>query len=87
MVQMVYRDITRSQAMNDDFEDWIDDLYGFMHMINPPPHLTTRQANLAIFAEDVADIESTSPPKTPLSYNNAPREPKAQFDDACINHV
>jgi hypothetical protein len=27
---------------DEDFDDWIDDLYGFMHMINTPPHLTPR---------------------------------------------
>src|SRR6267154_2498718 len=26
---------------DEDFDDWIDDLYGFMHMINASPHLAT----------------------------------------------
>jgi hypothetical protein len=55
-----------------DFDDWIDDLYGFMHMINTSPHLTTHQTNFAIFVSDVADIESTPTSDVPLSYADIP---------------
>jgi hypothetical protein len=70
-----------------DFDDWIDDLYGFMHMINASPPLATHLTNLAIFVLDVADMKSTPTSNIPLSYTDVPRLLKAQLDDTCVDRV
>jgi len=72
---------------DEDFDDWIDDLYGFMHMINASPHLATRQTNLAIFVSDVADIDATSTSDTSLSYADVPRLLRAQLNDTRVDQV
>src|ERR1700742_3986038 len=45
----------------DDFEDWIDRAYGFMHLINPTPVTTSAQRTLTMFAFST----STLPPPVP----------------------
>jgi hypothetical protein len=72
---------------DEGFDDWIDDLYGFMHMINASPHLATHQMNLVIFVSDVADIESTPISDIPLSYADVPQLLKAQLNDTHVDHV
>jgi len=72
---------------DEDFDDWIDDLYGFMHMINASPHLATRQTHLTIFVSDVADMESAPSSDIPLSYTDVPRLLKAQLDDTRVDRV
>jgi hypothetical protein len=72
---------------DEDFNDWIDDLYGFIHMINTSSHLATCQTKLAVFVSDIADIESTPTSDVPLSYADVPRLLKAQLDDTRMDRV
>jgi len=66
----------------DDFEDWIDGLYGFMHMINEDAATFSSQSQtcVAIFVAEVADshlpIDST-----PVSYSDVPRTAASQLAD------
>ena len=41
----------------DDFDDWVDNLYGLMHMINNEAHAITRPTTIATFIEEVVDIK------------------------------
>jgi hypothetical protein len=72
---------------DEDFNDWIDDLYGFMYMINASPHLATHQTNLAIFVSDVADIESTPTSNVLLSYADVPQLLKSHLNDTHMDCV
>jgi len=71
-------------AEDDDFEDWIDQLYSFVHLINPTvPRLTTGQV-LSIFASatttaEPSDIHNTTLPE--ILYNKIPWTEQAKLDN------
>jgi len=46
----------------DDIDDWVDELYGFMHMINTDGPQRQPQSSVAIFVSEAADI--SLPPQT-----------------------
>ena len=56
----------------DDFNDWIDNLYGFLHIINDSPYLLWTQHPTAIFAAEVTDIEVTADGNALTLYNDIP---------------
>jgi hypothetical protein len=66
---------------DDAFDDWINNLYGFMHLINRSPSVPTSQASIAIFVSDVADIELPQEDVSATSYANVPRSDQANADD------
>ena len=62
-------------------DDWIDELYEFMHMINssrPQPWLPIL---VAMFAAEVADIELPTKETSPASYADVPRILQAEAED------
>ena len=59
-------------------DDWIDELYGFMHMINSPRPRPWLQISVATFAAEVADIEPPSEETSPASYADVPRTLQAE---------
>jgi hypothetical protein len=65
----------------DDFDDWIDELYGFMHMINPDSLALadTPQHDIAIFVAEVADIQRAPPEANAVTYDDFPRTVAAQL--------
>ena len=65
----------------DDFDDWIDDLYGFMHMINTDALVDTPQHDVAIFATEVADIQQAPQEVVDITYKDVPRSVAAQLAD------
>jgi hypothetical protein len=65
----------------DDIDDWIDELYGFMHMINTDFPISQSQSRVAIFVSEVADITLPSDEGAIASYSDVPRTVKAQLDD------
>src|SRR5271163_4636115 len=63
---------------NDDFDDWIDDINGFIHMINPLPiHMSTL---------------TDAPPTTCFITDNTqdesqePDEPKPEEEETPVNY-
>ncbi|THH15802.1 hypothetical protein EW146_g4737 [Bondarzewia mesenterica] len=70
---------------SDDFNDWIDNIYGFLHLINSPPTsspttiLPTYPNNIAIDA----DPQDTTPIST-ISYSDVPR---SDNDHAADHHL
>ena len=64
----------------DDIDDWIDELYGFMHMVNTIPPHRNQQSSIAIFVAEVADI-ALPVDDVPISYANVPRTIAAQLAD------
>ena len=67
---------------DDDFDDWIDNLYGFMHQINSPQPLHKPHRPLAIFANIInTDDEDINPP---LTYADIPRTEAAIAADERI---
>ena len=65
----------------DDIDDWIDELYGFMHMINPVPPHQPLQSSIAIFVSEVADITLPADEGASISYADVPRTVSAQLAD------
>ena len=72
---------------DDDFDDWIDRLYGFMHFINLTPPFQTPQIYIATFVADVADVEVPEEATTAASYADVPRTAQAQAEDDRVDKV
>ena len=72
---------------DDDFDDWIDDLYGFMHIINESPYLSRTQRPTAIFASEVTDIVVSDTDDALSSYDDVPRLDSAKADDERLLQV
>ena len=78
----------------EDFEDWVDNLYGFIHIINPVPPAPESVKWLRIFAEEQADppadqqvdqqprSDVTDPIRgNPIEYYEVPRSEAARAAD------
>lgn len=83
---------------DDDFEDWIDNVNGFMHIINPTSFAPTIQPPTLIYAtttsleplprsDNPAPSTQTSSPLSPLPYTIIPRSDTAHQGDARIVEV
>ena len=75
-----------------DFDDWIDNLYSFMHMINSPALATTTIDNvkrISTFTSTVRScyINDFSVPTTAVDYSAIPRTVKAQLEEDKIVKV
>ena len=82
---------------DDDFEDWVDRVNGFVHMLNPSPSywfqtrsILTAPPVTCYITESTRD--HTLPPAKvtedlPLSYEDIPRSEKAITTDLKIRHV
>jgi Integrase zinc binding domain/RNase H-like domain found in reverse transcriptase len=68
-------------------DDWIDELYGFMHMINSPRPRPWLQISVATFAAEVADIEPPTEETSPASYADVPRTLQAEAEDKRVTKV
>lgn len=68
---------------DDDFEDWIDSVHGFLHEINRPPRLRNAKLDARVAPATVEVFVQTSgtvarlPEITPVSYERFPRSAKA----------
>ena len=71
----------------DDFDDWIDRLYGFMHLINRSPPIQTPQIDIATFVSDVAEMEIPTEDISAASYADVPRTAQAKADDVRVDKV
>jgi len=65
----------------DDIDDWVDELYGFMHMINTDGPQRQPQSSVAIFVSEAANISLPPDEGAVASYSDVPRTIKAQLDD------
>ena len=81
----------------DDFEDWIDQVNGFIHFINPLPtylHSITESPPISIYITDSTREESQEPDEAPEApqndstpYSIVPRSDKAKAADLKIEKV
>jgi hypothetical protein len=69
----------------DDFDDWIDRVHGFMHFINDSPHVQRPQKKIATLSAPKIPDNMEAPES--LSYDNVPRSENARLADARIDHV
>jgi hypothetical protein len=56
----------------EEFDDWVDNLYGFVHLINPAVRAPCTTQPLHIFASQIIDETGDLPPSQPkitLNYN------------------
>lgn len=63
-------------------DDWINDLYGLMHMINPVPSHRPQQSHIALFVSEVADITLPADEGASILYADVPWTAKAQLANA-----
>lgn len=70
---------------DDNFDDWIDDMYGFMHIINSETPSDT--SKFAIFASDISETPITEGDDTSISYNHIPRTTSAKQADNRLTQV
>jgi hypothetical protein len=81
----------------DDFEDWIDQVNGFIHFINPLPthiHSLTTSPPISIYISDTIQEESqeqdeapTAPTDPPTPYSVMPRSETAKAADLKLEKV
>ena len=71
----------------DNFDDWVNNLYSLMHMINNRLHSITKSTRVATFIEEVADIKIPPDDGAFVSYSDVPRSLKAQLADARLSLV
>jgi Integrase zinc binding domain/RNase H-like domain found in reverse transcriptase len=84
----------------DDFEDWIDNINGFLHFLNPHPstyHSITSSPPIALYLTDdltnpddipLATITPTTPEdNSPISYSDIPRTDSAIDMDRRLEKV
>ncbi|KAF7350636.1 Integrase catalytic domain-containing protein [Mycena sanguinolenta] len=69
----------------DDFDDWVDQLHGFMHFINDSPYVCRPQFTISTLAAEIAPDGQDPPPS--LSYNNVPRSDATRLADARVDLV
>jgi hypothetical protein len=72
---------------SEDFDDWIDNLYGFMHMINPVAVTRYNEHQVAIFVSEVTSIQTPETEDKPLTYDEVPRKLAGQLADERLNLV
>jgi hypothetical protein len=70
----------------DDFDDWVDNLYGFAHLLNPSAPTSESAKLLCAFAMEQAhqrpeDTTNSEREEPPLDYNAVPRTDSAVFAD------
>jgi len=61
------------------FDDWIDNLYGFMHQIND---ISPKRRVLALSLAEPLDNTSTQHNTPQITYENVPRSNRANLEDA-----
>jgi hypothetical protein len=81
----------------DDFEDWIDQVNGFIHFINPHPtriHSLITSPPISIYITDTTQEESQeqeeapkAPPDPPTPYSVIPRSESAKSADLKLEKV
>ena len=76
----------------DDFEDWIDEVYGFMHFINWHPADLGKMITappITIFLNESAREDSPAPERQEenVTYDIVPRLPKARQADDWLEEV
>ena len=87
------------EEMEDDFEDWIDHVNGFIHLINPsptsldcitasPPVTTYISESAEAMTNDIIGSKQTeSVDHSTLTYNNVPRSVGANKADETLQKV
>jgi hypothetical protein len=86
------------EDLEDDFEDWIDQVNGFIHFINPLPsqiHSITITPPISCYITDITREESQEPEdapqahhiKTPTPYSIIPRSETAKAADLKLRKV
>ena len=76
-------DITHS-ADNPEFDDWVDQVYGFMHFLNPlGPTVAHPEICTTYVSETLSECSTNHDPtdSVPLSYTTVPRSAKSQKMD------
>ena len=73
----------------DGFDDWVDNLYGFMHLINHPVPAPHSNILLGALIEDIqgVDFDSSEPEEEKPNYNIIPRTMNAARADKHLEQV
>ena len=73
----------------EDFDDWVDNLYGFMHMLNPTTLMSESAKLICTFAAEQAtqrptDIIDSNRSEPPIEYYKVPRSATVILADKCL---
>ena len=73
----------------DGFDDWVNNLYGFMHLINHPTPAPHSDILLGALIEDIQEMDSDNPKpeKAEPNYNIIPRTMNAACMDKHLERV
>ena len=76
----------------DEFDDWIDRLYGFMHLVNPPPSLPhaeydPRVSSVSVLFQQSNGTVARMPAVQPTPYASFPRSDKAKELDSRLREI
>ena len=73
----------------DRFDDWVDNLYRFIHLINHPVPTLRSNILLGALIEDVQGVDSdnSKPKKAEPNYNIIPCMMNATHADKHLEHV
>ena len=79
-------DLSEEEEDPEDFDDWVDNLYGFSHMLNPPAPTSDSAKLLHTFAMELAhqrpeDTSNSDREEPELEYTAVPRSDKAIHGD------
>ena len=79
-------DLSEEEEDPEDFDDWVDNLYGFSHMLNPPAPTSDSAKLLRAFAMELAhqrpeDTSDSDREEPELKYTAVPRSDKAIHGD------
>jgi hypothetical protein len=82
---------------DDDFDDWIDDVNGFIHIINPHPYSIRTVTSTPIISAYIMDVSRQETPEpgplapndniTPTPYSDVPRSEAARKTDERLEKV
>ena len=73
-----------------DFDDWVDQVYGFMHFLNPLRQSVLQPDLCATFASDAVDDDGAlrdPAADTLLSYDSFPQFDKSREADECLARI
>ncbi|KAH7917943.1 hypothetical protein BV22DRAFT_1025464 [Leucogyrophana mollusca] len=74
---------------NDTFDEWVDQAYGFLNLVNPDPvvYVATAQETKLVLANEVVAAGAVPKEFADASYSDVPRSVKAGLEDERLGRV
>ena len=72
---------------DNDFDDWIDEMYGFLHIINFDTKRATARDRMAVLTSDVAETVNPEESNSSIAYEDVPQTASAKEADMRLEYV